>query len=98
MSKDNLTPVGFELPERRERVRKHRRIAVAHLITTAALVVSILVAATAVSFGIARAGTLTANAAGDDSPFALAAFLLLVGIGGIAAFAAASRLRDPRRE
>lgn len=51
-------PLGFELPPRRGRALKHRRVAVAHLITTVALALSIAVAATAVSFGIARAGAI----------------------------------------
>jgi len=50
--------VGFSHPIQRERARKRRNRAFAELITTAALVVSLAVAVTAVSIGIARAGTL----------------------------------------
>jgi hypothetical protein len=68
MHEDKIGPVGFELPERRERVRKHRRATFAHLITTAALVFSIVVAATAVSYGIARAGAAAPHAGRQAAP------------------------------
>lgn len=50
--------VGFRRPLRHARPLTPRKIAFAHLITTIALVMSIAVAATAVTFNIARAGDL----------------------------------------
>lgn len=71
MSKDNkLENVGFEHPVRRERVLTHRRLALAQLIATVALVFSILIAATAVSFGIARADASTTMTTSRNVPLA----------------------------
>jgi len=50
--------IGFFHPIQRERARKRRNRAFAELITTAALLVSLAIAVTAVSVGIARADTL----------------------------------------
>ena len=47
---------GFQPPAGRKRPLTRRHVAFAQLLMTAALVVSIAVAATAVSIGIARAG------------------------------------------
>lgn len=51
--------VGFRRPVRHDRPLTPRKVAFAHLIMTLGLVMSIAVAATAVSIGIARADTLT---------------------------------------
>lgn len=61
----SIDRVGFQPP--RDRARTKRVRAFAELITSAALVLSIAVAATAVSIGIARAGTPGGNAAGNDT-------------------------------
>jgi len=58
-----IDAIGFTDPTQREQGAKRRDPAVAGLITTAALVVSLAIALTAVSFGIARAdvvGAITA--------------------------------------
>lgn len=53
--------IGFSHPILHERSRKHRDRAFAELITVAALFVSLAIAVTAVSIGIARANTPSAN-------------------------------------
>jgi hypothetical protein len=61
---------------------------VALVVTAAALVVSLFVAATAVSIGLARADTLGPIADSGSARFALASFLglVLAGMGGLTAF------------
>ena len=95
--KDIKLEFGFQHPMRRDRVLKKRGNVFAGLITSIALLLSIAVAVTAVSIGIARAGTFATMAESDNNPFALAAFLglLLVAMGGITAAAA---MRRPRRD
>jgi hypothetical protein len=80
--------VGFEHPILAKRALRHRRIALAELVATVALVISILVAVTVVSIGIARADTPIS--AGDEGRLALAVFigLLIAGMGGITALVA----------
>jgi hypothetical protein len=58
MNKVLYERVGFGRPLRHERPLTPRKIAFARLITTVALVMSIAVAATAVTFNIARADDL----------------------------------------
>ena len=95
--KDVSVEVGFEHPMRRDRVLKKRGNAFAGLITSIALLLSIVVVVTAVSIGIARAGTFATMAESDNNPCALAAFLglLLVAMGGITA---AMTMRNPHRD
>jgi hypothetical protein len=95
--KDNRVALGFQHPMRRDRELKKRGNTFAGLITGIALLFSIVVAVTAVSIGIARAGALAAAAEGESNPLALAAFLGLIfaGMGGITA---AIAMRDPRRD
>jgi hypothetical protein len=68
------------------RPRKGRALAI-EVIATAGLAVSLLVAMTAVSIGIARAATLGTIAEHDGAPLALALFLglLFAGMGGLTA-------------
>ena len=61
MSRDRVAGIGFHHPNRNARPLTKRKIALAHLLMTAALVVCIVVAATAVTFGMARAGTPVAE-------------------------------------
>src|ERR1700693_1337206 len=68
------------------RARGHRSTALAQLVTSAALVLSIAVAATAVSVGIARADGLTAVAEDSSTHVAVLLSLLLVGMGGLTAW------------
>jgi glycerol uptake facilitator-like aquaporin len=60
------------------------------LITTAALALSTVVAATAVSIGMARADVLGFRTDGDPAPLAIAALigLLLLAMGGLTAIMA----------
>ena len=57
MSRDRVAGIGFHHPNRNARPLTTRKIALAHLLMTAALVICIVVAATAVTFGMARAST-----------------------------------------
>lgn len=57
MSRDRAAGIGFHHPNRNARPLTKRKIALAHLLMTAALVICIVVAITAVTFGMARAGT-----------------------------------------
>ncbi|MBI4274648.1 MAG: hypothetical protein HY659_08110 [Rhizobiales bacterium] len=84
----SLDRVGFQTPG--SRTQKKRRLACAELIMSAALVLSIAVAATAVSIGIARADALGATAS-DDNPIALAALIgfIIAGMGGLTAIVTA---------
>jgi hypothetical protein len=64
------------------------------LIAAVALALSTLVAATAVSIGIARADVFGTHADSDTAPFAIALFigLLLAAMGGLTALMAAEPL------
>jgi glycerol uptake facilitator-like aquaporin len=64
-----------------------RPLALVELITTGALALSTLVAATAVSIGIARAHALGIGADGDSAPLAIALLIgfLLLAMGGLTA-------------
>jgi hypothetical protein len=55
MSRDRIAGIGFHHPVRNARPLTKRKIAIAHLLMTAALVIGIVIAATAVTFGMARA-------------------------------------------
>jgi hypothetical protein len=74
---------------------RQRPIALVELIITAALVLSTVVAVTAVSIGFARAEVAGAVAKGDGLPFAIALgiALLLTAMSGATTIAAAA----PRR-
>ena len=69
---------------------KHRSIAFAELILTAALALSTAVAVTAVSIGIARADVLSAVTHGDATPLAVALSfgLLLAAMSALTAIMA----------
>jgi hypothetical protein len=60
-----LTHIGFTDP--RQRPERRRAVALAQLIATLALMLSIAVAATVVSIGIARAGATTTHSTGADA-------------------------------
>jgi hypothetical protein len=81
--------VGFDPPIAGQTFLNRRVVAV-ELMTTAALAVSLVVAVTAVSIGIARADTLRTITDGDRGPFAAALFLglLIAGAGGLIALMA----------
>jgi len=67
-----------------------RPIASVELITSVALALSTMVAATAVSIGIARAEVFALRADGDSSSLAIGLMIgfLLLGMGGLAALMA----------
>jgi hypothetical protein len=100
MSPDRMAEIGFQHPARNARLKTMRKIACAELLMTITLVLSIAIAATAVSFGIARADTLGAIVEGRNGMLALAAFLALfiAGMGGITAAVTREAQRDPRRD
>ncbi len=98
MNKVQFENVGFRRPVRHARPLTPRKVAFANLIMTVALVMSIAVAATAVSFGIARADDLT-SAAPQDPPIAEAVLiggaLAITGVVAAAMMAGGVR-RAPR--
>ena len=69
---------------------RRRPVAWVEWITTVSLALSTVVAATAVSIGIARADVAGIRADGDPAPLAIALLigLLLLAMGGLAAFMA----------
>lgn len=87
MTRDRIAGIGFHHPDRNARPLTKRKLALAHLLMTAVLVVCILVAVTAVAIGTARADTLSALAQGREGalPLAVLIGLLLAGMGGITA-------------
>jgi hypothetical protein len=100
MTFDRTDHTGFTPPPS-ARARGHRSTALAQLVTSAALVLSIAVAATAVSVGIARADGLTAVAADSSTHVAVLLSLVLVGMGGLTAWmslgGARAKARGERR-
>jgi hypothetical protein len=88
---------SYEAEASRAPAQKNRPLASVELIATIALALSTLVAATAVSIGIARADVFGARADADAAPFAIALFigLLLSAMGGLTALMAGER---PRRD
>lgn len=87
MTRNRVAGIGFRHPDRNARPLTKRKLAFAHLLMTAVLVIGIVVALTAVAIGTARADTLSALAAGREGllPLAILLGLLLAGLGGIAA-------------
>jgi hypothetical protein len=94
MSRDRTHQAGFA-PRNRERVRGHCSMMVAQLIATVALVLSIAVAATAVSIGIARADGIETVVTGGTAHLTKAILLAvgLVGMTGFATFLGRGRTR-----
>jgi len=87
---------GFASPAIEKRFSK-RRSAGVELVATIALAVSLAIAATAVSIGMARAQALGAVGDNNGAPLALAVCfgLAMAGMGGLTAIAARDR-RAPR--
>ena len=99
MSADPTARAGFARPIDYRRPHCHRRAMVAQLIASAALVVSIAVAATAVSIGIARADAITpADHYGARIAAATIAGLTLTAMGGATAVVVHERSRRTRRD
>lgn len=86
MSRERIAGIGFQHPVRNLRRLMARQIAITELLMTIALVVCIAVALTAVSFGRARADTLSEIVDGRDGALAVATLLaiLIAGMGGVA--------------
>lgn len=84
--------VGFASPVT-ERKLSARRNAGVELIATVALAISLAIAASAVSIGVARAQSFGAVAHSDNAPLLIAVLLglLLAGMGGLTAVAARDR-------
>jgi hypothetical protein len=84
--------VGFASPAS-ERKFSRRRGAVVELMATLALAVSFVIAATAVSIGVARAQVLGAAGGDAGAPLAIAIFLglFMAAMGGLTALAARDR-------
>ena len=87
MNRDRIAGIGFQHPVRNARPLTKRKIAIAHLVMTAVLVICIVIAATAVTFGMARADTLTNAASGQDGSLPLVMLIgtILIGMSGIVA-------------
>ena len=87
MTRDRIAGIGFQHPVRNARPLTKRKIAIAHLVMTAALVIGIVIAATAVTFGMARADTLHEVATSHDGTLPLVMLIgaILAGMGGIVA-------------
>jgi len=88
--------VGFASPIAEKKLSKRRRVGV-ELLATVALAVSLIIAATAVSIGMARAQALGAVSDRDSAPFAIALILglMMAGMGWLTAIAARGH-RIPR--
>ncbi len=83
--RDNaIEDAGFAAPKARRLGHEHRSVAIAALIASTALAICTIVAATAVSVGIARAGVADGMIDNDGSVFTIALLLALIfiGIGG----------------
>ena len=87
MTRDRIAGIGFHHPDRNARPLTKRKLALAHLLMTAALLICIVVALTAVAIGTARAETFNALAQGREGfvPIAVLIGLLMAGTGGIIA-------------
>jgi hypothetical protein len=88
--------VGFASPIAEKSLSRRRSRGV-ELIATLALAVSLIVAATAVSIGMARAQAFAAQGS-DRAPFAVAEFLsaVMAGMGGLTAVVTGERQLLPR--
>ena len=100
MTRDQIAAIGFQHPVRNRRPLTPRNVAFAELIMTSALVISIVVAATAVGIGIARADMASAlGNGGHDGTVAIGTLLglLIAGMGGITA-AVTRRVREKKQD
>jgi Na+/pantothenate symporter len=98
MLPDSTVRAGFARPAG-YRPNRRRSAMLAQLIASLALVVSIAVAATAVSIGIARADALTPiKHYGTKLATASIVAVVLVGMGGLTAIATRDRQGDTTRK
>ncbi|HWV40730.1 hypothetical protein [Pseudorhodoplanes sp.] len=87
MTRNRVAGIGFQHPLRNARPLTKRKLAFAHLLMTAVLVICIIVAVTAVAIGSARADTLAAIITADEGvlPLAILLGLLFAGFGAMTA-------------
>jgi len=97
MAFDRIDRTGFASP-RSVGTRGHRCTAVAQLITSVALVLSIAVSATAVSIGVVRADGFPAVAEDPTTHVAVLFTLVLVGMGGLTAWMTSGRAHVKARD
>ena len=83
-------PVGFASPVSTKRIKRCRLLGI-ELFATVALAVSLLIAATAVSIGVARAQAFANFHHGDRAPVALLVGAMMFGIGGLSAIVTGER-------
>ena len=81
----HIKPAGFTAPANRTLGSEHHRVALAELVASLTLVLSILIAATAVSIGIAHADVAGNVIDNEGGLFAIALVLglLFIGMGGL---------------
>ncbi|MFZ1950694.1 MAG: hypothetical protein WCF66_06595 [Pseudolabrys sp.] len=81
----HVRSTGFTPPPNRLLGSEHRTVAVAELVTSLALALSTIIAATAVSAGIARADVASNVIDNESSLFAIALVLglLFIGLSGL---------------
>ena len=93
-----IPPTGFAAPPRRKLGRERRTAAVAELIATIVLCLCTIVAATAVTAGIARADVVGGIVGHEGGLFAVALVLglLFIGMGGLTVLSLTDRSRPPR--
>jgi hypothetical protein len=89
--------VGFTYPGQAARFQRRRSAMQAELVTSAALVVGTIVAAVAVSMGIAHAEPYGVVADEPLLPVAALFGLVLIGMGSLTALVTASRREIDRR-
>jgi hypothetical protein len=82
-----IKPAGFSPPAHRLLGSERRTVVLAELVTTLALALSTLIAATVVSVGIARADVASNVIDNESGLFAIALMLglLFIGMGGLTA-------------
>jgi hypothetical protein len=85
MSPDPTQVVGFTHPGRVARFQRRRAAMLAELVTSAALVLCIIVAVVALSMGVAQARAVEPIAEASGLPVAALLSAVLVGMGGITA-------------
>jgi hypothetical protein len=86
--RDNINSPGFTAPSGRSLGNEHRTVAFAELATIVALALSTIVAATAVSVGIARANVVGNVIDNEGSLFTVALLLglIFIALGGLSVF------------
>jgi hypothetical protein len=89
---------GFGAPRRRKLGHERRTVAIAELIATVVLGLGTIVAATAVTVGLAHADVVEGVVGHEGSLFAVALVLglLFIGIGGLTVLSLSERPRRPR--